>query len=879
MYRLFVVSHTHWDREWYEPFQIFRLRLVHCIDQLLDIFATDPDFKFFLLDGQTIVLEDYLEVRPDREDKLRDLVSAGRLAIGPWYILPDTFLVSGEAIIRNLQRGIRIAKGFGKWMKVGYIPDPFGHISQLPQILRGFGMDTAVFRRGLADEPNELWWDAADGTRVLALYLRDGYDNAAFIPHDEVGFASSLQKERDSLAPFAATRNLLLLNGTDHMDPWQDLPRLLQAARERLNDTEILHASLPMYVSEIEKEIAERRPELPVVRGELRNSKRHHLLPGVASSRMWIKQQNAQAQTLLEKWVEPLSAFAQLAVSGSKFQVSSSLPQDGVGLEFATDDLHLETWNLKPETRLAWKYLLQNHPHDSICGCGSDVTDADMAARFRWVEQIAGQLIQAGMNRIAGAINTQGPLVSVPLVVFNTGQGPRTDFVTAWAELPEPASECKLVDESGREIPCHVTGKAQNGLSRVEFIAQEVPAFGYKTLFLLPNSKPKGVESGTLAHKALENEFFRVEANEDDATLTVTDKTTGAVFRGLNRFVDEGDRGDLYNYCPPERDSIIYRPSTPPRIELERTAVRQTLRMTIDYTLPAELLTNRSSRSEKTVREHIEAQISLYPGVHRIDFSVRAINLAKDHRLRVEFPTTISTDHASAEQAFDVVNRPLELPRDTSSWVEQPRPEAPMQSFVSVSDGRQGLTLSTHGLPEYEVRPGTNGVTVIITLLRCVEWLSRNDLATRRGDAGPQLETPGAQEIGEHTFEYALVPHAGDWRNAVRDAHEFVAPMRALVTLAHPGSLPQHMGLLTVSPGEFVVTAIKPAEEGPGLILRGYNIGLEPINALVKLWREFSQCTRVDLNEDYAAPLPRKDKREAEFRVRPKEIVTLRFDP
>ncbi len=312
MQKLYVVSHTHWDREWYEPFQVYRARLIRCVDKLLAIFATNPEYKYFLLDGQTIVLEDYLEVRPEREPVLRDLVCAGKLQIGPWYVLPDEFLVSGEAIIRNLLRGTRIARKFGDTMSVGYIPDPFGHISQMPQILRGLQIGAAVFRRGLADEPTELWWQAPDGTRALVSYLRDGYDNAAWLGHDDASFVHSLDRVWHALAPHAVTSNILLMNGNDHMEPWEDLPHLLNVAREQFRDVEIIHASLPMYVTETQKEIAERKVELAVAQGELRNPKRHHLLPGVASTRMWIKQRNAHAQMLLEKWAEPLTAFAEL---------------------------------------------------------------------------------------------------------------------------------------------------------------------------------------------------------------------------------------------------------------------------------------------------------------------------------------------------------------------------------------------------------------------------------------------------------------------------------------------------------------------------------------------------------------------------------------
>jgi len=216
----------HWDREWYEPYQHFRLRLVSLIDGLLRIPDQDPAYRYFMLDGQTIVLEDYLQVRPEREDILSQYIQEGRLLIGPWHIPPDEFLVSGEALVRNLLLGDRIARQFGPKMMVGYTPDPFGHISQLPQILRGFGIDSAVLRRGLDDHPTELLWQAPDGSTVLLCYLRDGYDNAAHLPvHDEQALAQEIARLRDSLAPFAMADYVLLMNGVDHMEPVPELPR------------------------------------------------------------------------------------------------------------------------------------------------------------------------------------------------------------------------------------------------------------------------------------------------------------------------------------------------------------------------------------------------------------------------------------------------------------------------------------------------------------------------------------------------------------------------------------------------------------------------------------------------------------------------------
>ncbi len=981
MQNIFFVSHTHWDREWYEPFQVFRLRLIKCIDKLLDIFSTEPDYKYFLLDGQTIVLEDYLEARPDREQALRDLVSAGQVQVGPWYVLPDEFLVSGEAIIRNLLRGTHLARDFarapaipnitgrqtiqvvgarGGAMHIGYLPDPFGHISQMPQILRGFGLSAAAFRRGLADEPTELWWQSPDGTRVLACYLRDGYDNAAWMRHDAEGFIDDLKKLRDSLATHATTLNILLLNGTDHMEPWADLPRRLETARQQIGDAQIEHASLPMYVDAVQAEIARRKLTMQVAEGELRNPKRHHLLPGVTSTRMWIKQRNAHAQMLLEKWAEPVTAV----ISNWSLESESHRLQSPIA-------------HYQALLRLAWKYLLQNHPHDSICGCGVDQTHADMIPRFDWVEQIAEQVIKESLSEIAAAVNTQMFADAVPLIVFNPAVGPRTDRVITTVEVPGRMESFVLLDDAGNMVPYQVSSQRveeyyrtkatgeligtllamaqdgrvlqmaiqdafiradqnpiqvdvtltsqgepnrsvlKDGLPQVqkivaqnpsatfdvrahsptkfeiEFVARDVPGYGYRTFQAksigreqTPTKSDPGNPRPSVPIRvqlAIENEFFRIEPKRDDGTLSIVDKATSATYVGMNRFVDGGDRGDLYNYNPPENDTLIAQPSAPPEIAVEHGAARQSLRIAVTYRAPARLEKDRSSRATELVDMPIVTTVSLYPGVRRIDFHTEVDNRACDHRLRVEFPSLIATAYANAEQAFDIVARSLELPNDTADWIEQPRPEAPMQSFVSIDDGKIGLTLATRGLAEYEARRDARSTTIALTLLRCTGWLSRDDLSMRNGHAGPALETPGAQEIGAHVFEYALILHAGNWRNAIDQAHAFATPMRAVATDGHAGALPLSVSLVEASPREFVISAIKQAEDGNGIVVRGYNIGEEKIDVTLRILvgereRAFSRAARVNLNEEEIAPIELRDGREVAFEVRGKEIVTTRLE-
>ena len=182
--RLMVVSHTHWDREWYLPYQSFRVRLVGLFDQLIELFDSDPEYKHFMLDGHTIPLEDYLEIRPDRFDDIERPVQQGKLLIGPWYIIPDEALPGGEALVRNFLRGHRVAKLFGPVMKVGYIPDPFGQIAHMPAILRGFGIEHATMWRGADDslKTTEFFWQSPDGSEVLTIHKPHGYGNAAHAP-------------------------------------------------------------------------------------------------------------------------------------------------------------------------------------------------------------------------------------------------------------------------------------------------------------------------------------------------------------------------------------------------------------------------------------------------------------------------------------------------------------------------------------------------------------------------------------------------------------------------------------------------------------------------------------------------------------------------
>ena len=950
---LAVVSHTHWDREWYQPFQEYRIRLVQLTDRLLDLLARDPDYRYFTFDGQTIILEDYLQVRPEQEATLRRYVQEGRLLIGPWYVLPDEFLVSPEATIRNLILGEEVARRFGPKMPVGYIPDPFGHISQLPQILRGFDLDVAVFWRGVGQAPNEFRWAAPDGTEVLVIHLRNGYGNAGRLPDDEEGFIACLQEIITSLAPCATTPHLLAMNGGDHLEPMPALSHLIAAADARLPDVEIRHSTLPQFVAAVRAA----EPSLDLRQGEIRSPERADLLPGVFSARMWIKQRNAWCETLLEKWAEPFPAYAALH-----------------GLATPTRDL-------QALTRQAWRYLVQNHPHDSICGCSVDAVHKEMDVRFDWVEQIGEEVTRQSLAAIAEAVDTTG-LAGSPVVVFNPVAGPRTDVVTTLVSLPLNTQTVEAVDEHGEVVPCQVTGRESakakimdlnrakflkvlamtrqgtvrgEGIQAVEttvagdtatidmtlapgppaaaavergkgdvqalladeriqrfrvrlyhqeklkvrFVARDVPGHGYRAFALCPIPQAAGPTASEEGRR-IENELYAVEADAAAGTLTVTDKATGTVFQGLGHFVDGGDRGDEYNYCPPERDRLVTAPSAPPTVRLvESGPVRWALEIAQTYRVPASLGDDRAERSEKQVDLPIITRVSLSPGVRRIDFVTTVENHARDHRLRVHFPTPIHTGVSHAEGHFDVVTRPLALPQPTEDWPEQPVPTHHQRTFVDVNDGQVGLLVANRGLPEYEVMTSkkneNDGVIVVLTLLRCVGWLSRDDMHCRQRHAGPGLPTPGAQCPGRHTFEYALVPfdcalrpwaggpraqdrlHGGGWEDAYAQAHALNAPLRAVAVPASDGPLPSSLSFVQADPSDFVLTAVKQAKDSGGLIVRGYNITDETREVTLRLNRPFRRATRVNLNEVPQEELAANGN-EVRFTTRAKQVVTVQFE-
>ena len=698
-WRAFVVAHTHWDREWYERFGAFRDRLVPMVGSLLDLLEREPRFTSFTFDGQTIPLEDHLAVRPEDRPRIEALVRADRLLIGPWYVLADLLLVAGESLVRNFQEGLRVAGSLGRASRVAYVADPFGHPAQMPQLLRGFGYDSYVFARGVGDSGEELGsefkWESPSGDRVLASHQVAHYDNALPLVADGVTPVGDVRRRvrmmlpriMDRTAPYAAGDALLFMVGTDHTGAFEQLPDAVDAIAQVAPRTRAKIASLEEFVA-----------ALPAPRGvfagEMVSGRYRPILRGVNSTRVWIKQENAACERLLLERCEPLDAFT----GGAETERIRSL----------------------------WRTLLENHPHDSICGCSIDaVHDLDMKPRFARVRNEGGRLV----DRLCADLSGVG---AVPMV---------------WSAVPWVRDAI-------------------------------VPVNGRPTVI---STAPLGVTAAVRAHTegvsapeagVIVNEHLRVEVAEDGSFVAI-DRATGTRSGRQNRIIDEGDRGDeyTYSYAGPTIDSkgLVGRRAT--RVDGDRALVTVDLMLR----LPASLRDDRLARGAELVDVHVRFVISLDANASRVDVSAIVTNAARDHRLKVVFETDIRTATHTAGAGFAWLERENRIARKRG-WVEPPTPERCFHDLVAVRSPGAGIAIGADGLREYSVQ--SDGSAIAITLFRSVGWLSRGDLTERRGDAGPRLETPSAQCLGEMTFRYCIVPLGGTigLPEAARAVREFLSP-------------------------------------------------------------------------------------------------------
>ncbi len=878
-----VVSHTHWDREWYLTREQYRVRLVGLVDRVLDRLETDPRFTHFHLDGQTIVLEDYLEVRPGETGRLRRHIEAGRLLVGPWYVMPDMHLVSGESLVRNLALGHHIAERFGGVMGAGYMPDCFGHVAQMPQILAGFGLDAAILWRGFAGARAEYWWQAPDGTRALLLHLpREGYCNARRLPPLA---PEPMRQAAAALVGREAARSccgvVLLMAGVDHVEPHPglvELPLRLQEAGSRAR-----MSTLPDYVAAVRSALASSGATdgLETVSGELRAGEDYaFLLPGVLSARTYLKQANTRIEVCLERAAEPLSAFAWL--SGEVYPAGL--------LEHA------------------WSTLLQNHPHDSICGCSIDAVHEENLVRYasagQLAEALASQAVAALARRLpAPAAGRLGGLV-VNTAAFEPGGVILGDLEvpiesaergrSLEATLPEtplacfPAADVMAVrDAAGAPLPFQVLGSEErlvHAMSRYQpplaLRARQlrlaawlpgVPRCGYTSIEIelgaAPGGAPElppGVAPARLGAGTIENGLVRVSV-APDARLDVTDLRSGRCYRGCLGFESVADVGDEYNFSPAPGDWPVTSAAARRVVVTPGACGPLLASLGVDLELPLPRCTtpDREGRSGETVDMPVHLELAVEAGSPRVVVRIQLENLARDHRLRVLFPTGAQqVARSRADSAFGLVERPARRSTPAAISCESPVSAFPMRSCVAAGDAESGVTVLAEGLHEFEVVDTTAGAAVAVSLLRCVGDLSRGDLTTRRGHAGPALATPGAQCQGRHSFRLAFETWSTPPASASLFAAvaSFLAPPRIVAPTgpvsgpdpAPDASLPPRGCFVRIDsapPNAAVLSALKKADDRESLVVRVFNAEAVKASLELSAARPIRAAYRLDLRE------------------------------
>ena len=852
-----IISHSHWDREWYQSFEAHRMKLIELVDNILDKAENDPEFGGFFLDGQVIAIDDYLEIRPEKRAQVEKCIREGKIQTGPWYILQDEFLTSGEACVRNLQVGMQEAKQYGAVGNVGYFPDAFGNAGQMPQVLKQAGMEAVVFGRGVKPiGPNnevtggqyestysEMMWESPDETKLPGILFANWYNNGVEIPVDEAEAKVYWDKKLADARKFAATHQLLLMNGCDHQPLQKNITEAIRVARKLYPDIEFIHSDFKQYVEAMEKEISE---NFSTVKGELTSQETdgRWTLANTASSWIGLKQDNRAGETALERKAEPAAAMAQV--------FGKTYPED--------------------QMTYSWKKLMQNHPHDSICGCSVDEVNEEMKTRFAKSRQVADAIYEESVEYLTNKVNTAalpGDGEKIPFVVWNTSGVAKTQVVEkeihvfrdynlfVWdgyeaAEQVElPAME--LRDADGNAVPAKI---ADAGIAfgydlpddrfrqpymakkvRVTFEA-EVPALGYRTYYLETAEQLQNVDVVSGDANVLENDAMKVVVNED-GSYSLLDKKTGRTYENLGCYEDTGDMGNEYIYIQDTGKQVISTKGRKAEVScVERNAFRTVVEIRHKMMVPAGMgeelqrqremcidpYTRVANRSLELVEMDVKTVLTLEKSAKGLRVATTICNQAKDHRVRVIFPTGLHASTHMADSAFEVVRRNN---RHNDTWTNPCGCER-QQCFAAMEDEKGGLLVANRGLYEYEILEEQENA-IAVTLLRCVAEM---------GDWG-YFPTPKAQQPGTFCLEFEVVPYAaGETGAAFEEGYAFQQDLTVAQAglerafLRKPGQvkpelmegkLPLEMSFLAFEGNGIHMTAFKKGQKKDDLFVRFVN--------------------------------------------------------
>ncbi len=919
---LHVISNSHWDREWGYPFEETRLLLLDFMDELLDLLDSDPKFQSFTFDSQTLGMLDYLELRPENRAKVEKYVKSDRLIVGPWYSLPEEFLVNGESLVRNLLIGHRTAEKLGKVSRIGYTPFSYGQTSQMPQIYNGFGIDTIVFYRGINTPHSEFIWHGADDSRLFGMrfgcmsrfsyyfyiyrqvrygmssddyeyswdrgavpfrmasdkYAREHYyvlDNKKKMWNTEIIPAQIKQLVEDESQHFS-TSHIACMQGFDTSNPDPRESELIELCQDALPDHQIKLSNLEDYFAGMKTELK----NATEIYGESRDpgsvGKYTHLFGDVISARTRLKVANHKAEIELQRKAEPWSAFGSM-----------------VGGEY-----------LRSALDRAWLLLLKNHPHDTITGAGIDQMEKDSLYRADQINIISAGVARRGMQAIQLKIdNSDLAEKDAVLTVFNPTPFTRSDVISVLIDLPENMEykAFSIQTPQGQKVALQVKqsfpyGTLVRNLQDISLelksqryhchvAVDDIPAFGYKTYHIVRENSMGG-ERTSLATSSniLENEFLLVLFNKN-GTLDLTLKESGHCYKGLHYLEDTGEIGHSWVHQKPDKNKTITSNDFPCKIIMEEEGpLSATIRVDYFMEIPQGVddkmaFNDREEMKPDTGRTHetnemvVSSRFTLRKGARRLDVTTSLTNTCENHRLRVVFPTHLQADQTQAEVGFDVVSRDIHI-KENSAYFGKDNPTYPMYRFVDVTDAEQGLAVLNTGIREYEAMD-TPDRPLAITLIRAFTY--RNTPVIGRYEVYPEMEL--AQCPGKHEWTYAIYPHPGDWQNGVfKEAEALNLGLESAQAGPGNGTLPKAHSFFELQGANLQLSAFKQAQDRPGnFVTRIFNPTGKSVRGILKYSRAIKAAWLTSLNEERIEPLVPTGK-TLELDLAKKKIVTVEIE-
>lgn len=870
--KIFYINSTHWDREWYLTFQGFRFDLANMINELIEIMENDPDYKLFCLDGQTIVLEDYAEVEPKNAKRLKKLIEDGRIMVGPWYVMPDEFLVSGESLIRNLARGHKLSEKWGgKPLKYGYVNDIFGHIAQMPQIFAGFDIHGAYLGRGVGSTDfRNCVWKSPDGTECYTSIDWYGrfFRYAKKIDAENPDFVKQVKGYVDSILDTSVVPVAILSFTDDHRHPSAGTPAMMELIGKMYPDCEVIDAPPSFMAAELEKY----RDELPVVEGELIKSREAMsgsnanmtVIQNCLSSYYPLKQANDRIQNLLEMQTEPMLAY-------------SEIEGNHINHNFV---------------EVAYKNLIENHPHDSICGCSADRVHKNMVYRFDQAEEIAERLFGRFYQFENNVYKKEGSGSEYEVKIYNNQMTEQSgyreikiDFYKGFSARKtgyagfEPINNFAILDENGEEIPYQIIS-VKTDVSKINpavfqgvdlydvytvGLNVSVPSCGYTTFKVVPKEEralyKDCLNSGI---NWAENDLIKLEINQN-GTLNILDKRTNKTYTGLNEFADGGEIGEGWHYQKPANDFSVsgYGSNVTVR-KLTEGLAEVKFKISKTIRVPAYLDGKTLLRSEEEKDLNIEYTVTLMKDSPEVKIETKIENNAKDHRLRVMFPTDTEGENYFAGQAFYCAERKTGFDKDTLTWQELDQAERNMNGIVFKrnSEGNGLAFVSPEGLHEAAVWDDESN-TMAVTLFRCFDRVFL------------QYHAQLSQLQQEMTFCYSLVPLTSQdtYADLLGVQHRLAGTdMQYSKRVLDGEGKFEKKSYLSLDNKNIAISVFKVAENKGGYVLRVFNTTCEAQEAKISAFFDYGEAYLCNMNEEIIS-----EENELDLTFRPWEIKTLYF--